>query len=275
MAASWRVHEAPVRAEAPPAEARTVSLLAAYSGPLASRETTRLLLREYHERRDFRARERVIQQYLPLVKSLARRFGERGEQYEDLVQVGSIGLIKAVDRFDLDRGVDLATFAIPTIVGEIKRHLRDRGWPIKVPRRLQEIRVRVRARSADLTAQLDRPATLAEVARDTGIRQEDAEAALATERLQAPPMSLSEDPEVTDGEPSAGVDGGFELGEDRVALAAGFRVLDDRERRVVHLRFFEEWSQSQIAREVGISKIHVSRLTTRALDKMRAEIGVA
>jgi RNA polymerase sigma-B factor len=233
------------------------------------------LLREYHERRDFRARERVIQQYLPLVKSLARRFGERGEQYEDLVQVGSIGLIKAVDRFDLDRGVDLATFAIPTIVGEIKRHLRDRGWPIKVPRRLQEIRVRVRARSADLTAQLDRPATLAEVARDTGIRQEDAEAALATERLQAPPMSLSEDPEVTDGEPSAGVDGGFELGEDRVALAAGFRVLDDRERRVVHLRFFEEWSQSQIAREVGISKIHVSRLTTRALDKMRAEIGVA
>ena len=261
--------------EARSAEARSVSLLAAYSGPLASRETTRLLLREYRERRDFRARERVIRQYLPLVKSLARRFSERGEQYDDLVQVGSIGLIKAVDRFDLDRGVDLATFAIPTIVGEIKRHLRDRSWPIKIPRRLQEIRVRVCATSAELTAHLDRPATLAEIARGAGIAQEDAEAALETERLQSPPISLSSDPEDGEAEPSGVDDDGYSLGEDRVALAAGFRVLDDRERRVVQLRFFEEWSQSQIAREVGISKIHVSRLTTRALDKMRAEIGAA
>jgi RNA polymerase sigma-B factor len=234
-------------------------------------------LREYRERGNRGARERVIQQYMPLVKSLARRHSARGEQYEDLVQVGSIGLIKAVDRFDPGRGVDFGAFAIPTIAGEIKRHLRDRGWPVKVPRRLQELRPGLCACSAELSAQLERPATIAEISERTGVGQPDVEAALALERIQAP-VSLSEvdtNDKADDGvaEIDGVLDGGYELGEQRAVLAAGFRALNARERRLVHLRFFAGLSQPQIAREVGISQIHVSRLTRRALEKMRAQIG--
>jgi RNA polymerase sigma-B factor len=196
------------------------------------RSTARRLAREYHRTGDLRARDRLIRQYLPLVRGLARRHAGRGEQYEDLVQVGSIGLIKAVDRFQPERGVDLATFATHTIVGEIKHHLRDRAWPIRIPRRLQEEDPSLKARATELV---------------------DAEGGeLERESLVEP---------------------GYELGEDRVALQRGFRVLDDRERRLLRLGFFEGKSQVQIAREVGISQIHVSRLTRRALAKLRAEIG--
>src|SRR6266566_1820225 len=137
----------------------------------SGRETTRTLLREYHEKGDRRARERLIQQYLPLVKSLARRYSLRGEQYEDLVQVGCIGLIKAVDRFDLERRAEFGAFAIPNVAGEIKRYLRDRGWPIKVPRRLQELRPGLWACSAELSARLDRPATISEIAESSGVAE--------------------------------------------------------------------------------------------------------
>jgi RNA polymerase sigma-B factor len=196
------------------------------------RSTARRLLREYHRNGDLRARERLIRQYLPLVRRLARGHAGRGEQLEDLVQVGSIGLIKAIDRFQLERGVDLASFAIPTINGEIKRHLRDRAWPIRIPRRLQELDPSLRARAAELV---------------DGLSGE-----FDRESLVEP---------------------GYELGEDRVTLEQGFRVLDERERRLLRLGFFENMSQAQIAREVGISQIHVSRLTRRALAKLRDEIG--
>jgi RNA polymerase sigma-B factor len=232
--------------------------------------TTRALLRKYHEQRDLRARERLIQKYMPLVKSLARRYSKRGEQYEDLVQVGVIGLIKAVDRFELQRDVELAAFAIPNISGEILRHLRDRGWPIKIPRRLQALRPELRACEAELASQLARRATIPEISEWSGVEETEVAAALATERTHAP-VSLSES---TPREP-AGEEPGYELGEQRATLAVGFRILDDRERRVVHLQFFEGLSQPQTAREVGISQIHVSRLTRQALAKMRAEIGAA
>jgi RNA polymerase sigma-B factor len=199
---------------------------------LKRRSTARRLLREYHENGDLRARDRLIRQYLPLVRRLARGHAGRGEQIEDLVQVGSIGLIKAIDRFQLERGVDLASFAIPTINGEIKRHLRDRAWPIRIPRRLQDLDPSLKARVTQLvdgqSGEFDR------------------------ESLVEP---------------------GYELGEDRVTLARSFRVLDERERRLLRLGFFENMSQAQIAREVGISQIHVSRLTRRALAKLRNEIG--
>ena len=242
-----------------------------------SRETVRALLREYHEGGNPRARERVIQQYMPLVQSLARRHSRRGEQYEDLVQVGSIGLIKAVDRFDPERGVEFGAFAIPNIAGEIKRYIRDRAWPIKIPRRLQELHPGLCSCSAELSAQLERPATIAEIAQRSGVEEPEVEAALAVTRIQSP-VSLSatgtgQDVEDDFVDLDGVLDGGYELGEQRAVLAAGFRVLNARERRLLHLRFFAGLSQPQIAREVGISQIHVSRLTRRALEKMRAQIG--
>jgi len=246
------------------------------SGRTLSREAIRALLRDYHQRGNRQARDRVIQQYMPLVMSLARRHSNRGEQYEDLVQVGAIGLIKAVDRFDVERSVDFGAFAIPTISGEIKRYLRDRTWPIKIPRRLQELRPGVCACSAELSAQLERPATIAEISRHSGVGEPEVEEALAVGRIQSPvSLSLATALESDEGygEVAGVLDGGFELGEQRAVLAAGFRVLTARERRLLHLRFFAGLSQPQIAREVGISQIHVSRLTRRALEKLRSHIG--
>ena len=241
----------------------------------STRDTARLLLREYHERGDLRARERLIQQYMPLVKSLARRYSAGGELYEDLVQVGCIGLIKAVDRFDPARA-EFGQFVIPNVAGEIKRYLRDRAYPVRVPRRLQELRPGLRACSAELSAQLARPATISEIADHSGIAEQEVAAALDTERIQAP-LSLSE-ASTHDDETYCELDvleGGYERGEQRALLAAGFRALDERERRLLHLRYFAGLSQPQITKEVGISPIHVSRLTRRALVKLRHEIGPA
>jgi len=214
---------------------------------------------------------------MPLVKSLARRYGARGESYEDLVQVGCIGLIKAVDRFDLERPVEFGAFAIPNVAGEIKRYLRDRCWPLRIPRRLQELRPGLSACSAELAARLDRPATISEIAESSGVAEPEVAAALDMERIQSPvSLSCSAADEGDDGrrEPLAVVvENGYEQGEQRALLAAGFRALDARERRLIHLRYFAGLSQPQIAQEVGISQIHVSRLTRRALVKLRMEIG--
>jgi RNA polymerase sigma-B factor len=244
------------------------------AGRVSGRVVSRTLLYEYHRHGDVRARERLITQYLPLVRRLARQYTGRGEPLEDLVQVGSIGLINSIDRFEVDRGVDLTAYAIPSIVGEIKRHLRDRAWPIRVPRRLQELSVSIRAYASELAAELERPATVAEIARGAGVREDDVVEALACGRSRQP-VSLSETNGNGDGalDCNGAVEGGYEAGEDRATLARGFRVLDERERRLLHLAFFGSMSQSQIAREVGISQIHVSRLTRRALEKLRAEIG--
>ena len=245
--------------------------------PNSHRSEARKLLCAYHERGDLAARDRLIRQYLPLVRSLARRYTGRGEDLEDLVQVGSIGLIKAIDRFEPGRGVELSGFAIPTIVGEIKRHLRDRAWPIRVPRRLQELNVQLRACAEELSADLDRPGAVAEIAKSADVRPDEAAEALASGRSQAP-LSLSEpagngNPDVDAFERTAGLDHGYQLGEDRALLAQGLRALDERERRLIHLSFFRGMSQMQIAREVGISQIHVSRVTRRGLQRVRTEIG--
>jgi RNA polymerase sigma-B factor len=243
--------------------------------PVTTRDTARTLLREYHEHGDLGARERLIQQYMPLVKSLARRHSRGGEQYEDLVQVGCIGLIKAVDRFDPARA-EFGAFAIPNVAGEIKRYLRDRAGLIRIPRRLQEVRQGVFACSAELSAQLERPATVTEIAERSGVAEPEVAAALEADRAQSP-VSLSA-PETQAGDNGCGdlepqFEGGYERGEQRALLASGFRVLDARERRLLHLRYFAGLSQPQIAREVGLSQLNVSRLTRRALVKLRAEIG--
>jgi len=238
----------------------------------------KILLRKYHEEGDLAAREKLIEQYMSLVRSLARRYSYRGEQLEDLVQIGAIGLIKAIDRFDLDRGVELTTYATPNIIGEIKRHFRDKGWSVRVPRGLQELNVQLSRLVESLTVQLGRSPTIPELAKAAGVEEESVLEALESGRAYSS-LSLSvgsgggEGDEDLDPMESIGTEEHeFEVSEDRAVLAPGFRVLDDRERKILQLRFFDGLTQSQIAQQVGISQMHVSRLIRRSLEKIREEI---
>jgi RNA polymerase sigma-B factor len=241
------------------------------------RESDKILLRRYHEQGDMAAREQLIEQYLSLVRSLARRYSYRGEQLEDLVQIGCIGLIKAIDRFDLDRGVELTTYATPNIIGEIKRHFRDKGWAVRVPRGLQELNVQLSRLIEEQTVQLGRSPTIAELAKAASVEEEQVLEALESGRAYSS-LSLSagggDDDELDPLESLGTEEHQYEVSEDRAVLAPGFRVLDDRERRILHLRFFDGLTQSQIAQQVGISQMHVSRLIRRALEKIRQEIAV-
>jgi len=240
-------------------------------------ENDKLLLRRYHEHGDLQAREQLIEQYMSLVRSLARRYSYRGEQLDDLVQIGSIGLIKAIDRFDIERGVELTTYATPNIIGEIKRHFRDRGWAVRVPRGLQELNVKLSKIVEQLTVQLGRSPTIPELAKAAGVEEESVLEALESGRAYSS-LSLSTGGSTEDGEEldpleSLGdIEHGYEVSEDRAVLAPGFKVLDERERTILQLRFFDGLTQSQIAQQVGISQMHVSRLIRRALEKIRAEI---
>jgi RNA polymerase sigma-B factor len=242
-----------------------------------TRHSDKVLLRRYHEEGDLAAREQLIEQYLSLVRSLARRYSYRGEQLEDLVQIGCIGLIKAIDRFDLDRGVELTTYATPNIIGEIKRHFRDKGWAVRVPRGLQELNVQLSRLIEEQTVQLGRSPTIAELAKAASVEEEEVLEALESGRAYSS-LSLSvgggDDDELDPLESLGTEEHQYEVSEDRAVLAPGFRVLDDRERRILHLRFFDGLTQSQIAQQVGISQMHVSRLIRRALEKIRQEIAV-
>jgi RNA polymerase sigma-B factor len=237
----------------------------------------KILLRRYHEDGDLAAREQLIEQYMSLVRSLARRYSYRGEQFEDLVQIGAIGLIKAIDRFDLERGVELTTYATPNIIGEIKRHFRDKGWSVRVPRGLQELNVQLSRLMDQLTVQLARSPTIPELAKASGSTEEEVLEALESGRAYSS-LSLSSGGGA-DGEDdldpleSIGTEEHqYEVSEDRAVLAPGFRALDERERKILQLRFFDGLTQSQIAAHVGISQMHVSRLIRRSLEKIRAEI---
>ena len=157
---------------------------------LVPRIDDKILLRKYHEEGDLHAREKLIEQYMSLVRSLARRYSYRGEQLEDLVQIGAIGLIKAIDRFDLERGVELTTYATPNIIGEIKRHFRDKGWSVRVPRGLQELNVQLSRLMEQLTVQLGRSPTIAELAKASGSPEEDVLEALESGRAYSS-LSLS------------------------------------------------------------------------------------
>src|ERR1041385_936039 len=196
-------------------------------------QNDKVLLRRYHEQGDLAAREQLIEQYMSLVRSLARRFAYRGEQLEDLVQIGAIGLIKAIDRFDVNRGVELTTYATPNIIGEIKRHFRDRGWSVRVPRGLQELKV-----------QLSRSPTIAELAKAAEVNDEEVLEALESGRAYTS-LSLSvgassdEEGELDPLESLGTEEPRYEVSENLAMLAPGFRVLDERERKILHLRFFE------------------------------------
>jgi len=249
----------------------------AAGGGLVSHESDKVLLRRYHEQGDVGAREQLIEQYMSLVRSLARRYSYRGEQLEDLVQIGAIGLIKAIDRFDVNRGVELTTYATPNIIGEIKRHFRDRGWAVRVPRGLQELNIQLSKLLEQQTVQLGRSPTIAELAKAAGVNDEEVLEALESGRAYSS-LSLStgsggdDDGELDPLDSLGAEEHQYEVSEDRAVLEPGFRALDERERTILHLRFFEGLTQSQIAQQVGISQMHVSRLIRRSLEKIRQEI---
>jgi RNA polymerase sigma-B factor len=241
-------------------------------------QSDKVLLRRYHEQGDLAAREQLIEQYMSLVRSLARRYSYRGEQLEDLVQIGAIGLIKAIDRFDVNRGVELTTYATPNIIGEIKRHFRDRGWAVRVPRGLQELNIQLSRVIEELTVQNGRSPTIPELAKAASVTDEEVLEALESGRAYSS-LSLSagsggndDDGELDPLESLGSEEHQYEVSEDRAVLEPGFRVLDERERKILHLRFFEGLTQSQIAQQVGISQMHVSRLIRRSLEKIRDEI---
>jgi len=243
----------------------------------ASEIDRRALLRAYREGGDLGARDRLIEDMIPLARSLARRYAGRGEQIDDLEQVASVGLIKAIDRFDLDRDVELITYVFPTVVGELKRHFRDRAWSVTVPRRLKELHYRLSRLLEELTANLGRSPTIAELASEAGVQEEEVVEALEVGRAYAS-RSLTSSLDSDDGGEGELIDlledeeRGYEDAENRQLLASGLRTLEERERRIVQLRFVEGLTQSQIAAEVGLSQMHVSRLIGRALQKLSEEI---
>ena len=243
----------------------------------ASEIDRRALLRAYRERGDLAARDRLIEDMIPLARSLARRYAGRGEQLDDLEQVASVGLIKAIDRFDLDRDVELMTYVFPTVVGELKRHFRDRAWSVTVPRRLKELHYRLSRLLEELTANLGRSTTIAELAAEAGVQEEEVVEALEGGRAYAS-RSLTSSLDSDDGGEGELIDlledeeRGYEDAENRQLLASGLRALEERERRIVQLRFVEGLTQSQIAVEVGLSQMHVSRLIGRALMKLSEEL---
>ncbi|WTW97257.1 RNA polymerase sigma factor SigF [Streptomycetaceae bacterium NBC_01309] len=220
-------------------------------------------------------RDRLVEMHLPLVEHLARRFRNRGEPLDDLVQVATIGLIKSVDRFDPERGVEFSTYATPTIVGEIKRHFRDKGWAVRVPRRLQELRLALTAATAELSQRNGRSPTVGELAVQLGISEEEVleglESANAYSTLSLDvPDTDDESPAVADTLGSE--DEALEGVEYRESLKPLLEQLPPREKRILLLRFFGNMTQSQIAQEVGISQMHVSRLLARTLAQLRERL---
>lgn len=242
-------------------------------------ERGRELLRAYHERGDLRAREQLVEQYLPLVRAIAFRYARRGEHLEDLMQVGSIGLIKAIDRFELERGVELTTYATPTIAGEIRRYFRDRAWAVRVPRGLQELNLRLTMLLDALTAELHRSPTIDELAAAASVTPEDVLEALELGDAQIA-ISLSSPAfrDTRDEEERLEVlgedDHRYAVSEERIVLRPAFAVLTAREQRVIRLRFYDGFTQSQIALELGISQMHVSRILRGALERLRDAIAI-
>jgi RNA polymerase sigma-B factor len=245
--------------------------------PGLDREESRELLQQLaswpaEEPRRKGVRDRLVTLHMPLVEHLAGRFRNRGEPYDDLVQVATIGLIKAIDRYDPGRGIEFSTYATPTIIGEIKRWFRDKGWAVRVPRRLQELRLATTNATATLTQELGRSPTVGELAAHIGATEDEilegieSASAYSTVSLDAPDRS---DDGPTLAETLGAEDQALEGVENRETLKPLLSRLTDRERRILMLRFFAGMTQSQIAAEVGISQMHVSRLLARTLSKLR------
>ncbi len=241
----------------------------------ARRQELRELFVTFADGRDPTVRAELIEAHVGLAEYLARRFNNRGEPLDDLVQVASTGLIKAVDRFEPERGLEFSTYATHTIVGELKRHFRDKGWAVRVPRRMQELHLRLGALVATLNQDLGRSPTIPEIAQAAGVSEE--EILEAMEAGQAYRFTSLDAP--SPGEDAGGSlatslgeeDEGMVEVEHRVALSPLIAKLPPRQQRILHLRFFEGLTQSEIASQLGISQMHVSRLLARSLAQLRQD----
>ncbi len=238
-----------------------------------SSEDRRLLVR-YHREGDPAAREQLVERFLPLARQLARRYQRGGEQLDDLIQVASLGLLKAIDRFDPARQTAFSSFAVPTILGELKRHFRDKGWSVRVPRDLQEMAVRVDRIADEMSREIGRAPTPGEIAERTGASLEQVlEAREASSAYRAVSLDRPRSDDEEDGDSYAdafGVeDPGFGLAEDAATVDRLMRVLSEREREVLRLRFEEDLTQSEIGQRVGVSQMHVSRLIRQSIARLR------
>ena len=239
---------------------------------------TRRLLTRYHKYGDQKAREQAIQEQLPLVEFLARKFTGRGEPVEDLMQVASVGLIKAVDRFDVDRNIEFSTYATPNILGEIKRYFRDKGWAMRVPRGLQELRQSAKEAIRDNTVKTGRSPTIQELAETLNSDVESIAEALTlgraynTASLDAPVSQEDRegdtimDLQADENSPIEGI-------EDRILLQKAIENLKGQQQKILKLRFNEGKTQTEIASAIGVSQMHVSRLLRRAIEDLRRQLG--
>lgn len=233
----------------------------------------RALLERAH-RGDQQARSQLVDRFLPLARQLARRYQRGGEPLDDLIQVASLGLLKAIDRFDPARETAFSSFAVPTILGELKRHFRDKGWSVRVPRDLQELAVKLEPVGEQLARELGRAATPAEIAERTGTTVEQVlEAREAAGAYRAVSLDRPREEDGDEGEglgASFGVeDSGFSLAEDAATIERLMRVLTDREREILRLRFSEDLTQAEIGTRVGVSQMHVSRIIRQAITRLR------
>ncbi|WP_297738418.1 RNA polymerase sigma factor SigF [Mycobacterium sp.] len=224
-----------------------------------------------------RQRDKIVERCLPLADHIARRFEGRGEPRDDLVQVARVGLVNAVVRFDVEAGSDFVSFAVPTIMGEVRRHFRDNSWSVKVPRRLKELHLRLGTATADLSQRLGRAPTATELASELGMERDEVVEGLVAgssyNTLSIDTGGGSDDDDVRAIADTLGdVDAGLDRIEDREALRPLLEALPERERMVLVLRFFESMTQTQIAERVGISQMHVSRLLAKSLTRLRDQL---
>jgi RNA polymerase sigma-B factor len=259
----------------------------AYSGPPAGTpvgatrdrvtraQEDRRLLERYHYESDPAAREALVERFLPLARQLARRYQRAGEPLDDLIQVASLGLLKAIERFDPKRETAFSSFAVPTILGELKRHFRDKGWSVRVPRDLQELAVKVDRVGDEMGREHGRAPTPSEIAERIGVTQEqvlearEASGAYRAVSLDRPRNEDEEEGELVDA--FGCEDHGFAVAEDAATVDRLMRVLSEREREVLRLRFEEDLTQSEIGDIVGVSQMHVSRLIRQSIARLRTE----
>ena len=240
------------------------------------RELLRKKFVEYQRTSDRKLRNELIEAHKSLASHLARRFANRGEPFDDLLQVAYLGMLKAVERFDPDRGLEFSTFATATVEGELKRHFRDKTWSVRVPRRPQELHLRLGNVINELSQKLHRPPRVPEVAAELGVREEDV---LEAMEVGGAYRSTSLDSRPADSGEALTVesrlgtqDQGFDLAEHRVVIERLLEELPERERTIIELRFFSDMTQTEIAEEVGISQMHVSRLLARTLIRLRERL---
>jgi RNA polymerase sigma-B factor len=241
-----------------------------------SRDELRAKFEEYSRTRDRRTRNELIEAHRPLATHLARRYANRGEPLDDLVQVAFVGMLKAVERFDPDRGLEFSTFATATVDGELKRHFRDKTWSVRVPRRSQELHLRLTPTIAELSQRLGRAPRISEIAHELTIRDEEV---LEAMEVGGAYRSASLDAPGGEDRDAGGLaerlgmrDANFDLAEHRVVIEQALESLPERERTILRLRFFEDLTQTEIAEQVGVSQMHVSRLLARSLADLRQHL---